>query len=267
MKDLVITSRQNTIVKYVRGLRDKRTRETAGLFVTEGVKAVSEGVTNGIYPEKIIISRHGESQPWIKEILSRPDSPAEVVRVDDSVMQYMSETEAPQGILALFKMPGISLPDIRIRPSSVFVVVEGVQDPGNVGTIVRTADAFGAHAVILTSGCADLYNAKTLRSTMGSVFHIPVVRDVDISGLTAFLTDRGILTAVTSLDETSRSLPEADLPRPLAVVLGSETKGVSPEICRIAGAKLKIPMEGLAQSLNVAVAAGIVLYEAFRQKL
>ncbi|PKM42327.1 MAG: hypothetical protein CVV03_10080 [Firmicutes bacterium HGW-Firmicutes-8] len=262
----VITSRQNNLVKSIRGLHDKRTREKERRVFLEGVKLIKEALVSGVLPEKLIISEDFKNRLLAGEIIF-PSGSWPVITVSDSVMEYMCETETPQGVGAVIKIPETLLRDVKVVPESLIVVLEGVQDPGNVGTIVRTADAFGAHAVILTSGCADLYNAKTLRSTMGSVFHIPVVRDVDISGLTAFLIDNGILTAVTSLDKTSRSLPEADLPRPLAVVLGSETKGVSPGICRIAGAKLKIPMEGLAQSLNVAVAAGIVLYEAFRQKL
>lgn len=266
MEDDVITSRQNNLVKSIRRLHDKRTREKEKRVFLEGVKLIKEALISGVLPEKLIVSEDFKNQLLAGEIIF-PSGGWPVITVSDSVMEYMCETETPQGVGAVITIPETLLRDVKVIPESLIVVLEGVQDPGNVGTIVRTADAFGAHAVILTSGCADLYNAKTLRSTMGSVFHIPVVRDVDISGLTAFLTDRGILTAVTSLDETSRSLPEADLPRPLAVVLGSEAKGVSPEICRIAGVKLKIPMEGLAQSLNVATAAGIVLYEAFRQKL
>ncbi len=264
--NLVITSKQNNIIKYVRGLRDKRTREKEKLFVIEGAKFVYEAVAKEIYPEKIIISDHGEQLPAVKEVIAQAGGRSEIVRVNDAVMKHVCETETPQGILALVKMPEILLADIRVNSSSLFVIIEGVQDPGNVGTIIRTADAFEVDAVILTGGSADLYNAKTLRSTMGSVFHIPVIRDVEIIQLTAWLKENRVFTAVTSLAETALPLTKTKYKMPLAVVFGSEARGVSPGLSRLADTKLKIPMSGSAQSLNVAVAAGIVLYEAFRRR-
>ncbi len=261
----VITSKQNNLVKYVRGLREKRNRDRDKVFVIEGVKILREAISAGFSPATIIISERGEKQVSVREILSRSGGLPRIVRVSDAVMEYMCETETPQGIMALMKMPDVSLRDIKVNPSSILVVIDQVQDPGNVGTIIRAADAFGVRAVLLTAGCADLYNGKTLRSTMGSVFHLPVLRDVEISRLTAFLEENRIFTAVTAVDETALFLDEVNLKRPLALIFGSEARGVSPDLGRAADVKLKIPMPGLAESLNVAVAAGIVLYEALRQ--
>ncbi len=260
---LVITSKQNHLVKYLRGLRDKRTREAEQLFLVEGPKFVSEAVFTGVFPAQIIVSERGVKLPAFREIIDRAGSRSQVIRVSDPVMEYVCETETPQGILALVQMPARSLADLTITASSLLVVLDGVQDPGNVGTVIRTADAFGAAAVLLTRGCADLYNAKTLRSTMGSLWHLPVLRDLEIPELTAFLQANRVFTAVTCLAETARPLPGADLKWPLAVVFGSEARGVSAGLNRLAGIELKIPMTGRAQSLNVATAAGIVLYEAF----
>ena len=266
MNDLVITSRQNSIVKYIRGLRDKKTREAEGRFVIEGSRFVYEAVLSGAYLDKVVFSERGDKQPLATEIISHLNHSTDLIRVSDQVMDYISDTETPQGIAAVIKLPGYSLRDLQIHPESVITVIDGVQDPGNVGTIIRTADAFGAGAVILTAGCADVYNTKTLRSTMGSVFHIPVVRDAEIGELKEFFQQNNIFTAATRLDGSTQVLSEAKFIRPLAIIFGSEAKGVSQELSRDADVLLKIPMSGLAESLNVAVAAGIVLYEAFNRR-
>jgi len=263
--DQVITSRQNTIVKFIRGLRDKRSRDREKRFVIEGVKMLSEAFDSGIYPEQVIVSEGAQSQPAVKELLARLGQGPQVIRTSDGVMEYMCETETPQGILALVPMREILLTGLDINPSSIIVVMDGVQDPGNVGTIIRAADAFDAHAVLLTGYCADLYNAKTLRSTMGSLFHIPVIAGIDVNGLVDFFRLSGVAMAVTCLEKTSVDIDQAVLDRPLALVFGSEARGVSPELAHAANQKIKIPMAGMAESLNVAVAAGIVLYEVFRR--
>lgn len=262
--DSVITSKQNSIVKYIRGLRDKRTRDREQRFIIEGFKMVAEAVDSGWIPEKILITGYGENQPQARVILANSGQ-AQLVRVSEEVMDHICETETPQGIAALIRIPPVSPADIKAGPGSLFVVADGVQDPGNVGTIIRAADAFGSEAVFLTVGCADLYNAKTLRSTMGSVFHLPVVNGIDSFVLQNFFRQNGISIAATSLGESAVPLPQAGLKRPLAVIFGSESRGVSEEFLGTADLQIKIPMAGPAESLNVAVAAGIVLYEAFRR--
>jgi len=261
----VISSRQNNIVKYVRSLREKRNRDQEKLFVVEGFKGVAEAVDSGWMPEKIFISGHGENHPQAADILAGVGQAAQIIRVSEDIMDYMSETEASQGIAALIRIPEVSPASLNIGPGTLVVVADGVQDPGNVGTIIRTADAFGADAVLLTGGCADLYNAKTIRSTMGSVFHLPVVNGIEVFQLKDFFRQNGILTAVTSLAESAAPLDQMTLRRPLALILGSEARGVSAALSDDADILLKIPMSGSAQSLNVAVAAGVILYEAFRR--
>ncbi|PKM79980.1 MAG: hypothetical protein CVU89_15730 [Firmicutes bacterium HGW-Firmicutes-14] len=260
----VITSRQNTLVKYVRSLRDKKKRDREKVFMVEGPKSVAEALEAGIVPKKMIISAPAEKQDAVQALVSSHGPESEVIRVAGQVMEYMSETETPPGIIALISMREFSVGDIQITPSSLLVVLEEVRDPGNVGTIIRTADAFRADAVILTGGCADLYNSKVLRSAMGSVFHIPVVRDAELSELAAFFRDRGICCAATSLGEKAVPLDKARLSRPLAIVFGSEARGISPEMKSMSDLQVGISMPGLAESLNVAVAAGIALYEASR---
>lgn len=261
----IITSRQNSIVKYIRSLRDKKTREQEGRFVIEGLNFVTEAISSGIIPEKLIISERAGNNPKAIDIIKQVSNLDSIVRVNDSVMEYMSETETPQGVMALLQIPEVSLSFLPVRTKSIFIVVDGVQDPGNVGTLIRTADAFGVTGVILTKGCADLYNAKTLRSTMGSVFHLPVLRDVAITELIDFLRSSSIYTAVTCLVEDALPIEESNLSFPLALVFGSEARGVSIELMQAGDLSIKVPMAGAAESLNVAVAAGIVVYEASKR--
>lgn len=263
--DLVITSRQNRFIKYLRELKEKRNREIEGRFVIEGVKFVAEALQSGVQPEKLVVSDHGMNSPPISELVFGYPNQGQVVRITDPVMEYVCETNTPQGIMALIKMPEISLDALKTSDDSIFAVIDGVQDPGNVGTIIRTADAFGAGGVILTRGCADLYNAKTLRSTMGSVFHIPVIREAEAANIKDFLRRHSLFTAVTGVDTNASEIQEVRLDFPLALVFGSEGRGVSGELTGLGDIMIKIPMAGAAESLNVAVAAGIAFYEALRQ--
>lgn len=265
MSDLCISSKQNNFIKFIRGLREKRNREKEGCYVIEGVKSVQEAVAAGIRPQKMVISERGDRHLLTEDILSRLGDTVQICRVTDEVMDYISETDTPQGIIALLPLPKVELTGIPICDSSLFVVIDAVQDPGNVGTIIRTADAFDIQAVILTKGCADFYNSKTLRSSMGSAFHIPVVRDIDTDELMAYFKENRIFLAATTLAENSLALPEINFPRPAALVFGSEGNGVSPEITAQSDVLVKIPIPGSAESLNVAIASGIVMYEASRR--
>ncbi len=265
-RSVVITSRHNSLVKLVRALGSKRTREAEGFFVIEGHKVINEALSSGVSPEKIIVAEQALAHAAVTELVHRPGLKSEVVIVSDDVMEYMSETETPPGLLGLVRMQetGLgSLAAVKTGPGTLLVIIDGVQDPGNTGTIIRTADAFGVDAVITTGGCADIYNGKVLRAAMGSVFHLPVVRDAEPSDLLTLLREKGISVAATSPGDIAVPLSEARLERPLAVVFGSEARGVSPEFTKAADVLVKIPMPGKAESLNVAVAAGITLYEAF----
>jgi len=263
--DLIISSKQNSLVKYIRSLRDKRTREKEGHFVVEGLNFVNEALSSGIIPEKLIISESAGDNLKAADIIKQVSNRASIVRVSDSVMEYMSETETPQGVMSLLKIPEVSLTSLPVLTKSVFIIMDGIQDPGNVGTVIRTADAFGMTGVMMSKGCADLYNSKTLRSTMGSLFHLPVLRDVAATELVDFLQSRSICTAVTCLEEEVLPIEDLNLVFPLALVFGSEARGVSTELRQAGDYLMKVPMVGAAESLNVGVAAGIVIYEASRR--
>lgn len=262
--DQLITSRQNDMVKHVRSLQEKKNRDREGLFLIEGAKAIKEALASGCLPWRLFMTEKAEAQEGTGSILPLLDK-CPVIRVNDQVMAHMSETRAPQGIIAVLKMPDPVLDEIIVDDASLILIVDGIQDPGNFGTIIRTADAFGAKAVISTPGTADLYNGKTLRSTMGSLFHLPVVREADPGDLSDFLQKNKIHTLAAHLDSAALQLTDLELPRPLAIVLGNEGAGVSEQMLEMCQGKVKIPMVGQAESLNVATSAAVILYEAFRQ--
>lgn len=265
MNGVVITSRQNDLVKYVRSLREKRIRDSEGVFVVEGVKAVLEAASAGIFPQKLIVSERGEKHELTSQILSIVQGKTQIYRVSEHVIEYMSETKTPQGVLAILNIPEHTLDSLKVDRDTFLLILDGVQDPGNFGTIIRSADAFGVTGVISTIGSADLYNGKTMRSTMGSVFHIPVIRDEEPENIVTFLKKNNIMTYAAHLHPDAVPLPNIDLKRPFALILGNEGKGVSNKLQATANKMVIIPMEGLAESLNVATSAAIMLYEAFRQ--
>lgn len=265
MDDIIITSKQNEIVKFIRSLREKKNRDSLEVFVVEGVKSVMEAVSAGKLPQKLIVSEHGEKNETISQIINEVQDKSEIYRVSDQVFEYMSETKSPQGVLGVLNIPHNNLDSIKVDSDTFLLILDSVQDPGNFGTIIRTADAFGVKAVISTTGSADLYNGKTMRATMGSVFHLPVVREVEPESIVAFLEKNNLVTYAAHLHSDAVPLQNIKLKRPIALVLGNEGKGVSETFLKAADEMVMIPMGGSAESLNVAASSAIMLYEAYRQ--
>ncbi|MHB8155961.1 MAG: TrmH family RNA methyltransferase, partial [Desulfocucumaceae bacterium] len=187
------------------------------------------------------------------------------VQVDDRLISELTSTETPQGVLALCVMKSPLLGDILGGSRGLAVIADGVSDPGNLGTIIRSADAFGADGVILTMGSVDLYNSKVLRSTMGSVFHLPILNDTAPAGLFECL-QKGGLRLLVGVPAGGSPVSRLDLRGPLALVVGSEAKGPSRELLSLPHQRVTIPMPGGSESLNAAVAASILLYEVARQR-
>lgn len=199
------------------------------------------------------------------ELLNKVAS-AKLYQVTDAVLAKLSDTQAPQGLIAVAGLPENNLKLLPDRAATApLVVLDRVQDPGNLGTMIRTADAVGAAAVLLLGGSVDVYSPKVVRASMGSLFHVPVIEQLSEKELLAFCRERGYQLAVTTL-EASQSLYTADLRQPLALVIGNEANGVSASLQAQALVRLRIPMPGRAESLNAAMAAGIVLFERLRQQ-
>lgn len=247
-----ITSRRNPLMTHLRKLRDSRSyRRQVGEYLGDGVKLLDEALRWGA-PLTLVVTTadHAHLAP----------TGARHVVVPEDVMISISPMETPQGALFTCRLPQLALP--RRLEGRRYLVLEGLQDPGNVGTIWRTADAFGADGLILTKACADPYGHKTVRASMGAAFRLPVWEGTE-EEVRALLARHEIPLYATALRADTADIRRADLSR-CAVVIGSEGKGVSGETLAQCAGTLKIPMRERCESLNAAIAAGLVLWEMAR---
>ena len=252
---MIIESMSNPLIKNIKKLKDKKYRKESGKYLVEGINLCLEFLE--YTPENVDVVL---ATPEKAELV--PDG-IQVTVISERVFESIGETKSPQGLMIVGKIPE-ECPDFsRMR---TIVYLDNVADPGNVGTIIRSADAFGADAVLMAPECADLYNPKTVRATMGSMFHIPVVYEKKYLETVKQCVDDGFTVITGSLD--GAVLPEKiDFTQGKYILcLGNEAHGVSEELASIAGKKVKIPMPGKAESLNVAVAGAILLYETVRQR-
>ncbi len=244
----------NKTIRQVKSLSFKKGREKSGLFIVEGERAVRDAIKNQAKIKYIIASEDCDCIPKTGIL---------TYKLSKREFSSISETVTPQGIIAVCEEMNYSLEDIKIENNSCVVLCENVQDPGNVGTIIRTADSAGCSGVILTKGSADIYNPKTVRSTMSSIFSIPIVTNADVKTAVKFLKKNGVKIVTGSLDG-GRNIYEKPLLGSTAVVLGNEGNGASDEIKSLSDELVYIPMLGNAESLNVTIAGGIMIYEHLR---
>ena len=247
-----ITSRQNPLAVQIRKLNGSRSaRREAGLFPAEGPKLLEEAVKAGAVVDTLVTARGTEAHC--------PGDPRRV-EVPADLLQSLCDTKTPQGVLFLAQMPDTAPPE-RLEGDR-WLVLDGLQDPGNVGTIWRTADALGADGLILVNHCADPFSPKTVRATMGACFRLPVY-ETEASQLSGLLERSGLPLYAAALREDTADLREADLSR-CAVAIGSEGRGLSPQVLEMSRKTLKIPMRDRCESLNAAVAAAVILWEMAR---
>ena len=253
-----ITSVHNPQVQMLRDLQKAKNRRETGLFLAESVKMVREAIALGLCRTLIVDGRLQEECAALME--SARAQGCEILLVTAAIMQAISEQKTPQGVCCTVRIPK----EPQALSGSLIVAMDGVQDPGNVGTILRTADAAGFDGALLSGACADLYGAKTLRATMGSVFRVPVRRTADLPGALEEMKARGYAIVATELGGADFY---AHCPHERAVlVIGSEGRGVSEAVRAAATHHLALPMRGGAESLNAAVAAGIMIYEMARER-
>ncbi|MBP2002028.1 TrmH family RNA methyltransferase [Paenibacillus shirakamiensis] len=259
-----IMSPQNARVKQWAQLLEKKHRDQQQRYLIEGVHLVKEALENGADVECIAFLME-RAIPSELASLTSASLAIEWIGVSEAVIAKCSDTKTPQPVFAVVrKHPSTLLAQLLKHKNSLVIVLDGVQDPGNVGTIIRTADAAGAHGVIVGRGSADVYSPKTLRSTMGSVFHIPIVEG-DLSEILPMAQDQGIRLAGTSLQSASLCY-EYDFSESVWLVFGNEAQGLSGTVEALLDDALIIPMKGKSESLNVAMAASVLLYEALRQR-
>lgn len=259
-----ITSTKNPLVKRIKALARRDAREEEGRFVAEGIRMVEELLSSGLRVE-LLVHDASISGARAQELLDRARAAGvRLLPASPNVIEASSTVETPQGVIAVAELPRSSSDDLLARPDVLLVVADRIQDPGNLGTIIRIADAAGATGVVVTSGSVDPFNPKALRATMGSIFHLPVV-ELDADVVRGRLAAAGVRVLVAD-QAGAIDYSEADYRPPVAIVLGNEGQGPDARWQQAGEARVKIPLYGRAESLNVAVAAGLLLYEARRAR-
>ncbi|MGH9431180.1 MAG: TrmH family RNA methyltransferase [Terriglobia bacterium] len=268
-----ITSPTNALLKvFRRALAEGRTHD--GWVAIEGARLVEEAIRCGdpkaqgpqgqLCALRSLLVGESAAQKFL-ELLKRVPREAEIVQVPDDLFRKISQTESPQGIAALVERPAYDLDDCLKRESAILMVACGLQDPGNLGAILRTSDALGATAALTVKGTVSLFNPKVVRSSGGALFRLPVFPAVDLSELLGRLREAGVRT-IAADSTVGISLPETDLRGRVALFIGSEATGVSPEIAKQVSTRVRIPMKPGVDSVNAAVAASVFLYEVQRQR-
>jgi len=258
-----IVSLHNPKVKQWAQLLDKKGRDKQGAYLVEGIHLVQEALKSQVHVEALLVSMERGMPEEVASFLGA-ETDAVCVPVSEQVLAKCSDAQTPQPVVAVVRKAAVTAEALLAAVDSLVVVVDGVQDPGNLGTIIRSADAVGATGVVLGNGTVDVYNPKTVRSTMGSLFHLPII-EAALPPLLAEAKRQGIRLVNTSL-QASRTCYETDWTGPTWLILGNEGKGVSPEVAGQVDDHIIIPMQGRAESLNVAMAATVLLFEAMRQR-
>lgn len=263
---LQITSSKNGIIKEVKGLYKRKDRWKEGLFIIEGIKIIEEAFLNNVELKYIIISDKIKTTVEGSNFYEMIKYNKNLIHTTETIFKDISDTENSQGIIGIAKFHPTDLDELLAIDNPSIIFLDGLQDPGNLGTIIRTCDAFNLDGIILGEGSVDPYNSKVVRSTMGSIFRVPLVISNNSLETLNELKRNGIRVLSTSL-EASLPLFNMDFREGFALVIGNESKGVSEEIINISDALIKIPMPGLAESLNAGVAASIIMYEAMKGML
>lgn len=253
---LEIESKNNNLFKEIKKLKEKKYRIKSNKYLIEGLRFVEEAIKSKVSIDSIIFTESfKEKNP---ELFLKINENIKLIQMNEALLKQLCSTENPQGIVGV-----INMQNKELKSGKLVVLVDKVQDPGNMGTIIRTAHAAGAAGIVMTKGTVDIYNDKTLRSTMGSIFYIPIVED-DSLDFVKSLKKEGYKLVVSSL-QGKNNFFEENLQGKVMIAVGNEGNGVSDKVYDIADIKVKIPMPGEAESLNVAVATSIMVYEKIRQ--
>lgn len=255
---MVITSRENKIFKTAKLLKTAKGRNEKGIFIIEGLRSVHDAVGKKARVECIIV-KDGTNLPF--EVC------CPVYTFAPKLFNEISETVTPQGIIALCHMYKSTLDDVISFGKNCVIMCEKLQDPGNIGTLIRTAHAAFCGGVVLTKGCCDLYNPKIVRATMSGMFSLPVVQNVESSDTVEYFRRNGYKIVAGALTASSVDFYAADLLGKVLIIIGNEGNGVEEETLSLCDSVLKIPMSSDAESLNAAVAGSIMMYEHYRQNI
>ncbi len=257
-----VSSRQNSLVKELRRAFHDGEPAADGSIAIESVRTIEEAIRSGLRFRAVFFAE--SAQPRAGRLLPQFSANVEILLLPDDVFQSVVATETPQGVAALVRLKVHKLDDLLAAPEPLIVAAAGVQDPGNLGTIIRSAEAFGAAGLLVGAGTVSPYNPKVVRASAGSLFRLPVV-GVEFPAVLPALRDRGLKLLATS-SHKGTAVEEADLTGGVVVMIGNEGAGLPKEIMRHVDGQIAIPHEANVESLNAGVAASIVLYEASRQR-
>jgi RNA methyltransferase, TrmH family len=255
-----ITSLQNVLIKKVQALREARERLDVGMTIIDGAREIKRAFEAGIILDKVFYVK-GRQEILLKQLLAKN---IESVEVSEKVLEKLAYGERHEGIVVVIKTPFLSLKDLKLSKEPLVVVLESLEKPGNLGAVLRTCDGVGVEAVLVCDPKTDVYNPNVIRSSTGTIFSIPVVCATSLE-ISSFLKSKKIKICA-STPAAVQSYTQTDFKGPWALVLGSETEGLSDFWLRQADLTVKIPMSGLADSLNVSISAAVILYEALRQR-
>ncbi len=259
----VITSKDNEVIKSIRKLKEKKYREIENKYIVEGIKLIKEAIEEKASIDTVVVCEDCIEDGTIEQKLLYEIAKYNCVYVSQKVFTAVTEVTNPQGILAVINKE--TKEEDLSYDEDVIVVLDGIQDPGNLGTILRTIDSVGLHQIVVSGKTADAYNPKVVRSTMGAIYRVKVIESNDLVKTLKEMKKHKYKILATSL-ETCESIYDVDYHKKV-IVIGNEANGVSKEILEIADSRIKIPMIGKTESLNASVATGVILYEYVRQSL
>lgn len=261
----MITSRNNPVVKQIRSLRQRQERERSGLYFVEGIRLVAEAVQNGAPIEQLIFAPDLLASPFARELVeTQQQAGVPCLALSADVFASLSAKEGPQGLGAVLQQHWDRLADVRLGDELCWIALESIADPGNLGTIMRTADAVGAAGMILLGNSTDPYDGVALRGSMGAIYNQRLVR-ATWHEFVAWKAQHNY-TVVGTSDKAATDYQAMRYQAPSVLLMGSERQGLSAEQQAVCDAMVSIPMAGRSDSLNLAVATALVMYEMFNQK-
>ena len=267
----VISSKDNEFIKHVKKLKDKKYRDLNNEYIIEGIKIIEEAINEKANIKQVVICDDCEKTSNIPKDLMYEIEKQECVYVTSKLFESLTDVTNPQGILAIVEKNTVKSQTAGNEEQEIdynqdiIVALDDIQDPGNLGTILRTVDSIGLSQILVSKGTADSYNPKVVRSTMGAIFRVKIIECEDLEKTLKEIKKHKFEIVVTSL-QTKNSIYDIDYKKKV-IVIGNEANGVEEKIQKLADKKVKIPMLGKTESLNASVATGIILYEYVRQKM
>ncbi|MDP9839385.1 TrmH family RNA methyltransferase [Rhizobium panacihumi] len=262
-----VTSLANPIVKDIKALSDKKTREETGTFMAEGLKLVIDALELGWKIRTLVYAKAAKGKPLVEQVAAKTVANGGLVlEVSEKVLSSITRRDNPQMVVGIFESRWTRLSDIRPENGQTFVALDRVRDPGNLGTIIRTADAAGASGVILVGECTDPFSLETVRATMGSIFATPLIR-ASVDEFLSWQKHAGTELVATHLAGAVDYRTVDYSKKPVVILMGNEQSGLPENLAKSATRLVRIPQQGLADSLNLAVATAVMLFEARRHLL